>query len=97
MLFSRKFLMQLTYYESENFSDSFLHHILEPESFKFPFLWKNSLTWGVKCEKLNLRKLLGHLLDKLRKLHTSGTVILKLLWFNFILGLNFIFFCFWVC
>ena len=33
-----------------------LHHIFESEKFKFPFSTKISLTWGVKCEKLNLRK-----------------------------------------
>ena len=34
----------LTYYESENFSDSSLHHIFESENFRFPFCTKNSLT-----------------------------------------------------
>ena len=29
---------------------------LESENFKFPFSTKNSLTWRVKCEKLNFRK-----------------------------------------
>ena len=33
-----------------------LHHIFESEKFRFPFSTKISLTWGVKCEKLNLRK-----------------------------------------
>ena len=45
--FSRKW----TFYESEKSSDSSLHHIFEFENFKFPFLKKNSLTWGLKCEK----------------------------------------------
>ena len=58
VLFSRKFQMQfkLKFYESENFSDSFLHQIFESENFKFPFSTKNSLTWGVKCERLNFRR-----------------------------------------
>ena len=45
----------LTYYEGENFSDSFFHHIFESE---------NSLTWGVKCGKLDFTKILGNLLDE---------------------------------
>ena len=28
----------------------------ELEDFRFPFLTKNSLIWGVKCEKFNNRK-----------------------------------------
>jgi len=49
----------LTFYESENFSDSSLHHILEPENFRFPFHFpkKNSVTWVIKYEKLNFRNL----------------------------------------
>ena len=47
----------------------------------FPFSTKNSLTSGVKREKLNLKKILGNLLDKLRKLYMSGTVIKKFLAF----------------
>ena len=39
----------ITYYESENFSDSSLHHIFESENVWFPFCTKNSLTWAVKC------------------------------------------------
>ena len=45
----------ITYYESENFSDSSLHHILESENFSFPFSKKNSVTWVAKYEKLNFR------------------------------------------
>ena len=50
----------LTYYESDKFSDSFLHHSLrfESENFRFPFSTKNILTWpAVKCEALNLGNL----------------------------------------
>ena len=48
----------LTFYESENFSDSSLHHILESENFRFPFHFskKNCVTWVIKYEKLNFRK-----------------------------------------
>ena len=42
--------------ERENFSDSSLHDIFESQSFRFPFSAKNSLSWGVKYEKLNVRK-----------------------------------------
>ena len=56
--------------------DSSLHHIFASENLKFPFiLQKNSLTWGVKCENLILQKIVGNLLDKLRKLYINGTVI----------------------
>ena len=43
----------LTFYESKNFSDSSLHHILETKNFRFPFSMKNSVTWVAKYEKLN--------------------------------------------
>ena len=56
--------------------DSSLHHIFGSENWKFPFiLQKNSLTWGVKCENLKLQKIVGNLLDKLRKLYMNETVI----------------------
>ena len=54
--FPENFRCNLTFYESENFSDSSLHHILESENFRFPFSKKNSVTWVVKYEKLNFRK-----------------------------------------
>ena len=54
--FPEKFRCNLTFNESENFSDSSLHHILESENFRFPFSKKNSVTWVVKYEKLNFRK-----------------------------------------
>ena len=34
--FPENFRCNLTYYESETFSDSFLHHIFESENFRFP-------------------------------------------------------------
>ena len=46
----------LPFYESENFSDSPLRHFVKSENIRFPFATKNSLTWGVKSEKMNLRK-----------------------------------------
>ena len=46
----------LPFYESENFSDSSLRHIVKSENIRFPFATKNSLTWGEKSEKMNLRK-----------------------------------------
>ena len=39
--------------KSENLSDSSLHRIFYSENFRFPFSTKNSLSWGLKCEKLN--------------------------------------------
>ena len=50
-----KFRCNLTLHESENFSDSFLHHILESEKFRFSISTRYDLTWGGKCEKLYLR------------------------------------------
>ena len=38
------------YYEEENLSDSFFHHIFESENFRVFFSKKNILNWGVKCE-----------------------------------------------
>ena len=38
----------------KNFSDSSLHRLFESENFRFPFPTKNSLSCGLKCEKLNL-------------------------------------------
>ena len=69
--FSENFRCNLTYSESENFSDSSLHHIFESENFRLPFFTKNSLTWGMKCEKLS--KIVGNLLDDLRKLYKNRT------------------------
>ena len=49
--------------------------MFESENFRFPFSTKNSLTWGVKCGKIKLQKILGNLLDELRNLYVNGTVI----------------------
>ena len=53
--FFENFSCNLTFYESENFSDSFLNHILEAENFRFPFSEKSSVCWVVKYKKLNFR------------------------------------------
>ena len=42
----------LKLYEREDFPDSSLHYISESENVRFPFSKKNSLTWGVKCVKV---------------------------------------------
>ena len=44
------------YYESDNVSDSSVHHIFNPKIIGFLFSAKNSLVGGVKSEKLNFRK-----------------------------------------
>ena len=54
--FPENFRCNLTYFESENFSDSPLLHIFESENFRFPFCTKNILTWAVKRKELNFRK-----------------------------------------
>ena len=41
----------------------------------FLFSSKNSLTRGVKCGNIKLQKILRNLLDELRNLYMSGTVI----------------------
>ena len=53
--------MQFIIYECENFPDSSLNHIFESENFRFRFSTKNSITWGVKCDKLSFRKPVGNL------------------------------------
>ena len=55
--FPENFRCNFTFYESENFSDSSLHHIFNLKIiFRFPFPTKNRLTWVLKCEKLNFKK-----------------------------------------
>ena len=73
--FPENFRCNLTFYESENFSDSSLRHIFESENFRFRFSKKNSLTWIVKYGKIILQKIVGNLLDKFRKLHMNGTLM----------------------
>ena len=57
--FPENFRCNLTYYESKNFTDSFLHHIFESKILGCLFSTKNIITCGVKYEKLNFRKSLG--------------------------------------
>ena len=38
--FTENFRYNLTHYQSENFTDSFLHHIFESENFRFPFFYE---------------------------------------------------------
>ena len=70
------FRFNLNFYESKNFVESSLHHIFKSENFTFPT--KNSLL-GSAMRKIKLKKILGNLLDKLRKLYMNGVVILKFL------------------
>ena len=46
-------------------------------AFTFFVSTKNSLTWGVKCEKLNLKKNRREFIQlvKLRKLYMNGTAM----------------------
>ena len=56
IIFPKNSRYNLTFYESENCSNSLLRQIFDSENFRFPFFTKNSLSWGVKCAKLNFRK-----------------------------------------
>ena len=58
VLFLEDFRRNLTYYESEKFSDSILRHISKSENFRYPNL--GSFIWGMKCE---IQKIVGNLLD----------------------------------
>ena len=58
-----------------NFSDSPLNCIFESENFKFPFRTENGLTRSTEMQKIKLKKILGNLLDMLRKLKMNGMVI----------------------
>ena len=40
--------MQLKFYQSENFTDSFLYHIFESENFRLSFLYENIITCGAR-------------------------------------------------
>ena len=53
--FPENFRCNITYYESENFSDSFLH----PKILSVHFCTKICSARAVKCEKLNFRKSQG--------------------------------------
>ena len=72
IVFPENFRCNLSFYERENFSDSCLNHTFESEHFRFLFSTKNSITWGVKCQKFTLQKIVGNLLDKFRKLYINA-------------------------
>ena len=57
--------MQFNYYEIENYSDFFLHHIFEAENFSFLFSTKT----------IRRQKIVLNLTDKLGKLYMNRTVI----------------------
>ena len=53
--------------------------IFDSDNFRFSFFHeKKCLSWGVKCEKSNLRKSQGNLLDKVPKLLINGTWSLEI-------------------
>ena len=56
-IFPKNVRCNLSFTGSENFSDSPLNDIFESENFRFFFSAKNSVTLGVKYEKLSFRKL----------------------------------------
>ena len=45
--------MQFKVLQCNNFSDFSLNRILESENLRFPLTTTNSLTWGVKSQKVN--------------------------------------------
>ena len=53
--FPENFRCNFRFYESENFSDSFLNRIFESENVRFPFSTKNRLTWVLKWENYTLK------------------------------------------
>ena len=63
------------FYESENFSDSSLHHIFESQNFRFPFFYEKQPKLESEMWKIKLHKIVGNLLDKRRKMDVDGTVI----------------------
>ena len=40
--------MQLKFYEGENFTDSFLHHIFVSENLRLSFFYENIITCGAR-------------------------------------------------
>ena len=73
------FRCNLAHYESEKFFVPLSITLLHPKISGFLCPSKNSLALGVKCEKLELQKIIRNLLDKLWTLHMNGTVIQKCL------------------
>ena len=60
--FPENFRCNLTYYEGDNFSDSFFHHIFESENFRIPFYLRKIGYQGRKMWKIKLQKILENLL-----------------------------------
>ena len=48
--------------------------LLNPKISGVTFVYENSLTWGREMWKIELKKVVGNLLDKLRKLYVNETV-----------------------
>ena len=55
--FPQNFRCNLSRYECENFSDSYLNHIFESENFRFPFSTKNIHFSGSELRKIKLQKI----------------------------------------
>ena len=47
--------------------------LLNPKISGVTFVYENSLTWGREMWKIELKKVVGNLLDKLRKLYVNET------------------------
>ena len=73
--FHENFRCNFSFYERENFSDSYLNHIFESENFRFLSSTKDGITWGSEMSKIKLQRIVGNLLDKFRQLYMNGTVI----------------------
>ena len=56
--------MQYNVLQSENFADSFLHHISESENFSCPFLYETLPSPRGEMRKIKLQKIGGNLLGK---------------------------------
>ena len=68
------FRCNLTFYESKNFLIPLSITFLNPEILGLLFCEKYP-NLGSEVWKIKLPKILGNLLDKIRKLHMNGTVI----------------------
>ena len=67
------------YFESEIFSDYSSVTFLNPKIFRFPFFYEEYPNLGSEICKIKLPKIIGNLLDELRKLNRTVTVIKKFL------------------
>ena len=55
--------------ESENFSNSSLHGIFQSENFRISLYYEKKTNLESEMQKVNLQKIVGNLLVKLRKLY----------------------------